>query len=1111
MGCVVCSCQHSFIVPTAPNIECCRVAHFTPSSPPSTMPEAEGLQYALLSSLNAAQRRAVSSPASTVAILAGPGSGKTHTLASRVVWLIEHHGFNPCDIIVATFTAKAAREMKERIDRLLGHVREDKVVLGTFHSIMRRYLVKYGRCIGLDPKFGIADDGDSRAVIQRICKRHKLSCDAAGARAWISRIKAKGALGDVKDKKGQHVEAQDLQKCYEAYQHHLETSKLLDYDDLLLLGVKLLRKNPSCVSNVQAVLIDEYQDTNGIQYDLVKLLAQARSRITVVGDPDQSIYGWRSAEAANLYRLLRDFPGTYEVSLEENYRSSHYILHTALEVIKQDTKRYKKVLVPVRSAGTKPTLRRLASQPVEAEWAVGEIKRVMMLSGGMMNYDDMAILLRSASLSRHLESALGKAGIPYRMVGGFKFYERAEIKILVDYLRVIYQPDNSDALFRVLNVPKRGISDATVKALLEEAETGSTTLWSLLVRHCRGVKTAKTNIRKEAEARVNLQVIRLIESLRESLSASTQEEPFTLVDLVNKLVEKIEFKKYLQDTYSEQHEQRWANVEEFMSLATSFLRELNKQDDETLPDIESLDQPQDTDPLARFLANISLASDVQDSGDQQNKPMVTISTIHAAKGLEWPVVFVPAAYNGSIPHSRSEDTDEERRLLFVAMTRAKALLYLSCPKRALGENTPEFELSSFLDPLTLLFARRGPSFDRKLLEEMGQIIGRPAPKERDIFGDMPLFSGVEDDRFPLDPDAGGVATESTGDPCKFREQESHGWHRAKRQKRCQASLVQTGPVEPPWKTTENTSRVSTTMEAGFTISGFTTAAAHHLALSAAGADLKAQGGTIPPRSLQQQSATRKQRGTTGSTKRHANQASLLGFFKKKKTEFKENYELQEQHRSIVPMTPKPQPGIDFSHPLQTSSRINKQSHPFSTAPALKSPPPPINHDLATHKFGSSRLARPSRVDLTVGEQQHENHQYNTAYKAGLKRHKSYGGCFSSSPPAADAETDKENAAPLAPPQLEHPYHTAGKPPPGSRRGTPPPAGVTCTAKTQCWTKNQPAGLHGAGAGGTRIRRLSSLGMGRRPGGDMKALDKLKKPFKMPTSLKQAGERARVGL
>ena len=374
---------------------------------------------ALLQKLNAAQREAVTSTADTLAILAGPGSGKTHTLTARVTWLVQHAGYLPSNIIVATFTVKAAREMKDRIGKALGEERAKKLVLGTFHSIARRYLIVYGERIGLSRKFAIADDADSRAIIKRICQRLGVNLDPSQAKGWISKKKVRlpgdNPVSSAIDKPTSLDE--DLQRVFDAYEDHMRRSNLLDYDDLLVRGVELLQKHPSCVRNVQVVLVDEYQDTNGIQYELTKLLANAQNRITIVGDPDQSIYGWRSAEIKNLKRLYDQYPGTETVALEENYRSSRAILEASLEVIQQDKKRYQKELKATHHTGTRPVFRTLETAQAEGEWIVGEIRRVIAMAGDMLKHDDVAILLRSASLSRHIESALGKGGIPYRMVG----------------------------------------------------------------------------------------------------------------------------------------------------------------------------------------------------------------------------------------------------------------------------------------------------------------------------------------------------------------------------------------------------------------------------------------------------------------------------------------------------------------------------------------------------------------------------------------------------------------------------------------------------------------------------------------------------------------------
>lgn len=824
----------------------------------------------ILDTLNEAQCRAVCSEAATVAIMAGPGSGKTHTLTSRVVWLINTIGYQPQNVIVATFTVKAAREMRHRIGKALGDGRENKMVLGTFHSIARRYLAAYGKHIGLDQKFAIADDGDSRAIINRICKRLQLSIDPVQARAWISKRKSKGMEWKPSPLQRKHSGeaaegARSFELCYREYQDQLERSNLLDYDDLLVRCVQLLQSHPACVSNVEAVLIDEYQDTNGIQYELMRLLARKRNRITIVGDPDQSIYGWRSAEIRNLQRLFEDFPKTDQISLEENYRSSQAILDTALSVIQQDSKRYEKVLKPIHDKGTRPTLRRLKNSGKEAQWIVKEIIRLQLMSGQLLGHEDVAILIRSAFLSRNIESALVQAGIAYKMVGGLKFYERAEIKVILDYLRVVHQPDNNDALARILNVPKRGVGETTIKALVEEAERSSLSLWTLLVKHCRGDRTAKTNIKKLAEQRISGEVIRMILDIRKKAVNPPDGTPYGLVEVIDEVISRISFEKYLEDTYREQedHEQRWANVQEFRSLGNDFTKDLEAESDEELPEIEGLEQSKDSDVLARFLANIALASDAHKDQNQPATPMVTISTIHAAKGLEWPVVFIPAAYNGSIPHMRSEDDDEERRLLYVAMTRAKALLYISCPlfTSSHGGGQSEVELSKFVEPVARSFGKIGPNFESHRLETIGKILRRMVPTQQAIYDSLPEGYSPNDDLFPEDPSTNQIAVDSRS------AWEDLPPERLKRKRTRLAGPSQSheSGEEPQWA-----QGYSTTMEQTSTFTmgsqpGFISAGAHQAALLS----------TKSAASIISSPAVKKVK-----TMRPVGQGTLLGFLKK---------------------------------------------------------------------------------------------------------------------------------------------------------------------------------------------------------------------------------------
>ncbi|KAG5997089.1 hypothetical protein E4U54_002449 [Claviceps lovelessii] len=917
----------------------------------------------VLESLNNAQRRAVTSNVPTVAILAGPGSGKTHTLTSRVVWLVQQSGYQPADVIVATFTVKAAREMKQRIGHRLGEEFGNKIVLGTFHSVARRYLATYGKRIGLDPKFAIVDDGDSRAIIQRIIKRLDLNLEPPTAKAWISKKKSKGSA--PRPRNGSQRDHPSLDICYREYQEHLASANLLDYDDLLVRCVQLLEHHPSCVSNVQAVLIDEYQDTNGIQYDLMRLFAQARQRITIVGDPDQSIYGWRSAEIKNLYRFLRDYPETVEVALEENYRSSQRILDVSLQVIQQDTKRYEKALLPVHTKGTKPVLRKLKSSSAEGEWIVSELRRVLSMLGDALKNEDIAILLRSASLSRHIESALGKAGISYRMIGGHKFYERKEIKILLDYLRVVYQPNNNDAVTRIINVPRRGIGEATVKSLLEEAEKSKLSLWALLWGHCRGGRQATTKIRPVMEQKLNTELLRIVSALRQKAERMSQADSVTLLDLIEYLVNQLNFKKYLETEYEEEHEQRWANVQELFNLAGDFMRDYGKAEQEELPPIEQVEQAKEDDVLGRFLANIALASDAQSDDKQQDKTsQVTISTIHAAKGLEWPVVFVPSVYEGSIPHSRAHDMDEERRLLYVAMTRAKALLYLSCPMYGSQGLSNRVELSPFVSSFAAAFEAQGPSFDRQVVEGIGKILGRVVPSEKTIFDRLPPSFCPEDNQFPIDP------FDLTGDGPGNPDSERQVSRAQKRQKTGYSSGHRSVSGEAQWKP-----EYATTMEQSdaFTMPsapGFITAGA----LAASGPDATSS-------SVAEKMDSKRRPKTGGTTRRRPDQRSLLGFItteaKAPATTMSNNNKLQQ---------------VDFSL-ARYKAAASRAAHRMAAQPIAcnAAKPPPIDAEFTKHKIRESKTtSRSTRGKSPAGEL--PGKQY---------------ACFSSSPPRQETPTPSD--------------------------------------------------------------------------------------------------------
>ena len=723
----------------------------------------------ILNGLNSAQESAVKSPFQVVQILAPPGSGKTKTLTSRVSWLLCHKDFAPWNIICLTFTIKSAREMKSRIAKQIGNGLESKLVLGTFHSVCLRYLRSYGQLIELRKGFGILDASDTQAIILRIVKREKLTIDAKVAKTRISKCKARNetpveALRRCK----KTIDQQEFEIVYQAYQDHLEASNLLDYDDILMLCVELLTRHPECVSNVEAVLIDEFQDTNNVQFMLMQLFAQQKKRITTVGDPDQSIYGWRSAEIKNLERMRGLYEDIQVIHLEENYRSSGAILQAAQEVIEQDSARPSKSLQATHCGGTTPVLRMLFSAETEAQWIVAEVKRCLALTGGnVLNFSDFAILIRSASQSRQLELAMAHAAIPYRMVGGLRFFDRVEVKILLDYLRIISHTGNSDAIARVLNVPPRGVGSNTPKDLLEEATSLGIPLWDLIRDTIQGSQKCATKVSKQSE-RGLATFFNIIETARKKIC--NERNTATPFELLEHVIKRIEFRKYLERMYLEDTENvRWANVEELLVQAADVALRQSDEDPDTdaLPPLEDVEQEQTGSPaeeaLSIFLSNVALATELQSEnqtdGEVTSRSSVTISTMHAAKGLEWPVVFVPSVYMGSMPHSRAEDHDEERRLLYVAMTRAQALLYVSCPTRSSGGD--ETTLSPFLDTKEVrpCFVDQGPTFHTGRVFDLCEILRRACPSEEELLEAQSRIEVLDDDeyRWPLDGSAGQEA------------------------------------------------------------------------------------------------------------------------------------------------------------------------------------------------------------------------------------------------------------------------------------------------------------------------------------------------------------------
>lgn len=672
---------------------------------------------------------------------------------------------------------------------------------------------------------------------KRIVKRLNLNIQPNPARSRISGQKAQGIswndLNDARHPKS--VEQQEFVQVYREYEAALASSNLLDYDDLLLRCVDLLRNHPHCVSNVQTVLVDEFQDTNVIQYELMNLFAAQNRRITIVGDPDQSIYGFRSAEIKNLERMQRRYPNTSVVLLEDNYRSSGSILGSAEQVIEQDTARPVKKLHPTHGVGTMPVLRKLPTAAAEAQWMVTEIKRCITLTGHLLKPSDFAILLRSAALSRQIESELGKQGIPYRMVGGSRFFDRVEIRLLLDYLRVISHPENNDALARIINVPTRKIGDETLRNLTAGAESAKLPLWTFIKDVAQGRRSCQKSLSKAANIGLSV-LVGLIEAARQKLHDCMDESsPRVLLEFV---ISKLGFREYLTANYPLDEENRWANVEELLAQAGDSSASYSQQDD-ILPEIEGLEQQQGhigEEALSRFLANVALSTEVTTEEGDQPQEKVTISTIHAAKGLEWPVVFVAAVYEGIIPHSRAEDSDEERRLLYVAMTRAQSLLYLSLPRRD-SKNGEETRTSSFLPPsiVEAKFRAVGPKLVDKTIFAIADILGREHPSQEAIVkGLQARLPSLNDDLWTHDGEyTGDTATRWDGSQASSsldgRGQAQEHW--AKRRRLIDQTQDSTGAKAAPGFVTATSYTMNNAT--GYSISsttvsmGFSTAR-HHM-------------------------------------------------------------------------------------------------------------------------------------------------------------------------------------------------------------------------------------------------------------------------------------------
>ncbi|MBI2887002.1 MAG: UvrD-helicase domain-containing protein [Chloroflexi bacterium] len=628
----------------------------------------------ILSELNPSQREAAEHPGGPLLILAGPGSGKTRVITHRIAYLVQEQGVPPSRILAVTFTNKAAREMKERLRALIGSPSTplgtsvaDQVTMGTFHAVCVRILRAEAAHHGLDPRFVIYDDDDQVTLLKRCLQELGVDTKRYTPRAVLSAIgAAKSQLIAAEDYPAHSYFEEVVRRAYDLYQRELAEAKALDFDDLIMRTVQLFRDVPEVLERYQSrylhLLIDEFQDTNVAQYVWARLLAARHRNICVVGDPDQSIYSWRSADIRNILNFEQDYKDAKAVYLEQNYRSTKTILEAARHVIAANRQRKEVQLWTQNQAGVPITYREGYDEDEEAWYVVQELERQVVR--GPYHFGDCAVMYRTNAQSRALEEAMVRHGLPYKLVGATRFYERREIKDLVAYLRLAQNPYDSVSLQRVINVPGRGIGQRTVEELSRWASRLGVPLYSALQLAVATDDERLDQPRPQFSPKITSALSGFLALLNELILAAGSDYVADLFDL---LLERLDYRKYLTSAL-EDGEERWENVQELRAVAEQFT---------------DLKPPAGLEAL---LENIALVSDVDSLAEQTDA--VTLITLHQAKGLEFPVVFIVGMEEGIFPHIRSFDDpnqmEEERRLAYVGITRAKERLYLM---RAFRRNT----------------------------------------------------------------------------------------------------------------------------------------------------------------------------------------------------------------------------------------------------------------------------------------------------------------------------------------------------------------------------------------------------------------------------------------
>ena len=609
---------------------------------------------ALVKNMNSEQSEAVRTTEGPLLIMAGAGSGKTRVLTHRIAYLLDEKDVSPYNILAITFTNKAAKEMKARVEHLVGE--EAQVIwMSTFHSMCVRILRRDADRIGIERNFTIIDPTDQKSVIKDVLKSENIDSKRFEPRMFIGAISnLKNELKTPEDaqKEANDFHSQMVATVYKGYQRQLSRNEALDFDDLIMTTINLFERVPETLeyyqNKFQYIHVDEYQDTNKAQYTLVKLLANKFKNLCVVGDSDQSIYGWRGADIQNILSFEEDYPEAKTIFLEQNYRSTKNILNAANEVIKHNSERKPKGLWTANSGGDKIQYYEAMTERDEAEYVV---KEIMKHQRSGKKYSEMAILYRTNAQSRVLEETFMKSNIPYTMVGGQKFYDRKEIKDLLSYLRVIANSNDDISLQRIINVPKRGIGPSSVEKIQTYALQNNISMFDALA------EVDFIGLSKK----VTQECISFYEMIQNLIK---EQEFLEISEIVDEVLQKSGYRDMLDREQSIESRSRLENLDEFMSVPKDYEE----------------NTPLEEQSLINFLTDLSLVADI-DEADTPNG--VTLMTMHSAKGLEFPIVFIMGMEESLFPHIRaikSEDDhemEEERRICYVAITRAEELLYIT--------------------------------------------------------------------------------------------------------------------------------------------------------------------------------------------------------------------------------------------------------------------------------------------------------------------------------------------------------------------------------------------------------------------------------------------------